>query len=92
MLHLHDVMIGNVKGMISMSLMATIWRMERRASSLCIKEHGSGHEREGEKERERKSCKEEEEHRATTTMPYHRPIHALTDDVHVYIIRAMGWT
>ena len=41
--HLHDVMIGNMKGM---------------ASSLCIKKYGTGGEEEGEKDRESKSGKE----------------------------------
>ena len=61
------------------------------ASSLCIKECGSGGEGEGERERESKSCKEEEEHVATPTMHNHLSIHARIDDVHVYNVRAMGW-
>ena len=88
MLHLHDVMIGNMEEMILMSLMATMWRIKRITSSLCIKGIWIG--RRG-RRGESKSCKEEKEHVTTTTMPYHRPIHARIDEVHVYSIRAMGW-
>ena len=76
MVHLHDVIIGNIEGM---------------ASLLCIKKYGTDGEEEGEKERERKSWKKRDEHVATTTMPYHRPMHARIDDVHVYNVPAMDW-